>query len=177
MNRLRLASTDVSLASTLVLILMEVELTYGLISCTLSTSINFTTGFNTGWGMGHIRGTAESYNMSTIKGSSGRNTKVATGTTAITNMHGGAHTTSVTDKAHETVNRRFPDFELGDNQGLQLQPDQVQQAQTLIFSERTQWGETRSASSESDDLAVVQLTEYSISHDEAPILQESLDRL
>lgn len=71
--QLRLPSTDVGLASGLVVILLECQLAYALASSTLSASKAFTESFNSGFGLGFTRnaGGEDSYGLSDISGKSG----------------------------------------------------------------------------------------------------------
>ncbi|KAK6002844.1 hypothetical protein QM012_001594 [Aureobasidium pullulans] len=175
---LKLASAsvaDISLASTLVTILMAVEVTYALISCTLTTSKNFTDGFSTGFGMGHIPGAAESYNMSAVGSSSN----------PATNHRGGLGHKSNTSTIKGTGTRfhvKTPSFEDEIEGPMQLRPSQqgLESRTVVQAGEHRYWGEGESVSSDgcNDDLVIVRHTEYTVSHDEAPILQKhSLDRM
>ncbi|CAD0111909.1 unnamed protein product [Aureobasidium uvarum] len=173
------SSVDVSLSSTLVTILMAVELTYALISCTLTTSKNFTDGFSTGFGMGHMPGAAESYNLSAVGSSTGPRTHGAGYKSNIT-------TTKATNTGTQLSGYRFhvKTPSLGDEVDgpLQLRPSiQGLESRTIVQAgEQRYWGEHESVSSDGghDDLVIVRHTEYTVSHDEAPILQESsLDRM
>lgn len=172
---------DTSLASTLVTILMAVELTYALISCTLTTSKNFTDGFSTGFGMGHIPGAAESYNMSAVGSSSNQQTHRGVGgyKSNISTMKG---TNTATQISGHRFHVKTPSFEDETDGPMQLRPSHqgLESRTTVQAGEQRYWGEEGSVSSDGghDDLVIVRHTEYTVSHDEAPILQKhSLDRL
>ncbi|KAG9959423.1 hypothetical protein KCU61_g7493, partial [Aureobasidium melanogenum] len=172
---------DVSLASTLATILMAVELTYALISCTLTTSKNFTDGFSTGFGMGHIPGAAESYNMSAVGSSSNPQTHRGGGgyKSNISTMKG---TNTGTHISGYRSHVKTPSFEDEIDGPMQLRPSHqgLESRTTVQAGEQRYWGEEASVSSDGghDDLVIVRHTEYTVSHDEAPILQKhSLDRM
>ncbi|KAH0386983.1 hypothetical protein KCU92_g2212, partial [Aureobasidium melanogenum] len=172
---------DTSLASTLVTIIMAVELTYALISCTLTTSKNFTDGFSTGFGMGHIPGAAESYNMSAVGSSSNPQTHRGGGgyKSNISTMKG---TNTGTQISGHRFHVKTPSFEDETDGPMQLRPSHqgLDSRTTVQAGEQRYWGEEGSVSSDGghDDLVIVRHTEYIVSHDEAPILQKhSLDRL
>lgn len=170
-DRLRSNShPDQSLASTLVVILMAVELSYTLISCTLTTSKNFTDGFSTGWGMGHIRGAAESYNMSNVNNSS-------------SNARSRARKSVVRPDEHvPSVPRhaKTPSYEFEEDDGaINLRPGRMGgESRAMVLAEQRYWGSGESVSSEGEELGIVRHTEYIVSHDEAPILPKpSMDRI
>jgi hypothetical protein len=154
---------------------MAVELTYALISCTLTTSNNFTGGFSTGFGMGHMPGAAESYNMSAVASSSNsRNYRSDGGhKNNISTMRGTyiGRQSSVGHRLHV----KSPSLEDGLVDGpMQLRPSQqVLESRTVVQGgDHRYWGEGESVSSDGlDDLGIVRHTEYTVSHDEAPILQ------
>ncbi|THX81008.1 hypothetical protein D6D05_04324 [Aureobasidium pullulans] len=175
---------DISLASTLVTILMAIELTYALISCTLTTSKNFTDGFSTGFGMGHMPGAAESYNLSAVGGGSssggggtgtgikeGYRSQIATGATG-TGM-GTGHRFHV----------KTPSFDDEEVEEGPLRLRQGGEGRTTVAvvsgGGNRYWGEGESVSDGGhDDLGIVRHTEYIVSHDEAPILgKHSMERL
>lgn len=176
MSFLRKATTDKSLASTLVLVLMEIELTYALVACTLSTSKNFTEGFTTGFGMGHIRDAADSYSMSNVGGSGGRSTGKDHQRYSTTTGTHDYPPPVVADSSSRTVHRKTPSHEYEEEQGLQLRSRPRGESQTAIHADRGYWGENVSVSSESDDLVIIRQTEFTISHDEAPILQKHAEK-
>jgi hypothetical protein len=166
------ANTDISLSSTLVTILMAVELTYALISCTLTTSNNFTGGFSTGFGMGHIPGAAESYNMSAVASSSNPRThRGGNGYKSNISTMRGTNIGMQSSGGHR-LHVKTPSLEDGP---MQLRPSQqVLESRTIVQGgDRSCWGESESVSSDGhDDLGIVRHTEYTVSHDEAPILQK-----
>jgi hypothetical protein len=166
------ANTDVSLSSTLVTILMAVELTYALISCTLTSSNNFTGGFSTGFGMGHIPGAAESYNMSAVASSSNPQTRMGgKGYKSNISTMRGANTGTQSNGKHR-LHVKTPSLEDGP---MQLRPShQVLESRTVVQGgDHRYWGESESISSDGhDDLGIASHTEYTVSHDEAPILQK-----
>ncbi|KAG9943998.1 hypothetical protein KCU85_g8255, partial [Aureobasidium melanogenum] len=168
--------TDTSLASTLVVILMAVELTYALISCTLTTSKNFTDGFSTGFGMGHIPGAAESYNLSAVGSSSNPRTHRggAGYKSNISTMKGTNHGTQLSEHRFHV---KTPSFEDDIDGAMQLRPScqGLESRTTVQAGEQRYWGEEGSISSDGghDDLVIVRHTEYTVSHDEAPILPKS----
>jgi len=176
--KLSTSTTDISLSSTLVTILMAVEVTYALISCTLTTSSNFTSGFSTGFGMGHMPGAAESYNMSAVASSSNPRTHRGGADGHKSNMSTVRGTnvgtrSSVGYRSHV----KTPSYEddLADGP-LQLRPSQQGlECRTIVQGgDHRYWGESESLSSDHDDLGIVRHTEYSVSHDEAPILQKHI---
>ncbi|GAB7350013.1 hypothetical protein MBLNU459_g0688t2 [Dothideomycetes sp. NU459] len=188
-GRLLRPSVDPSLGSAIVLILMDVELTYTLVSCTISTSKNFTDLFNTGWGMGPIRGAAETYNMSNMgtNGSSGLRT--GKGDTVDTNASSsqpgqGERRPTATEKRQSQsaqAERRSRKNSTANGlaqteEALQLRPDAQSRTHTMVQSTPRQWSDGGSLDSDPDDTAIVRHTEYSITHDEAPILPRPTGR-
>lgn len=159
---------------------MAVEVTYALISCTLTTSSNFTSGFSTGFGMGHIPGAAESYNMSAVASSSHHRThrggaggyKSNISTIRGTNL---GTQSSIGYRSHVKTPSHEDDVAEGP---MQLRPSQQGlECRTIVQGgNHRYWGESESLSSDGghDDLGIVRHTEYSVSHDEAPILQKHI---
>jgi hypothetical protein len=171
-----IANTDVSLSSTLATILMAVELTYALISCTLTTSNNFTGGFSTGFGMGHIPGAAESYNMSAVASSSNPRThRDGSGYKSNISTMGGTNIGTKSSIGHG-LHVKTPSLEDGLTDGpMQLRPlQQVLESRTIVQGgDHRYWGDGDSVSSDGhDDSGIVRYTEYTVSHDKAPILQK-----
>lgn len=175
------SNIDISLSSTLVTILMAVELTYALISCTLTTSNNFTGGFSTGFGMGHMPGAAESYNMSAVASSSDPQTHRGGGgggyKSNMSTMRG-SHIGTQRSVAHR-YHVKTPSYEddLADGP-MKLRPSQQGlECRTVVQGgDHRYWGESESLSSDGghDDVGIVRHTEYTVSHDEAPILQQHI---
>jgi hypothetical protein len=151
---------------------MAVELTYALISCTLTTSNNFTGGFSTGFGMGHIPGAVESYNMSAVASSSNPQThRGGDGYKSNISTMRGANTGTQSSGKHR-LHVKTPSLEDGP---MQLRPSQqvLESRTTVQGGDHRYWGESESISSDGhDDLGIVRHTEYTVSHDEAPILQK-----
>jgi hypothetical protein len=173
------SNIDISLSSTLVTILMAVELTYALISCTLTTSNNFTGGFSTGFGMGHMPGAAESYNMSAVASSSNAQTHRGGGgyKNNMSTMRG-SHIGTQRSVGHR-YHVKTPSYEDDLAEGpMQLRPSQQGlECRTIVRGgNHRSWGESESMSSDGghDDLGIVRHTEYTVSHDEAPILQKHI---
>jgi hypothetical protein len=155
---------------------MAVELTYALISCTLTTSNNFTGGFSTGFGMGHIPGAAESYNMSAVASSSNPQT----------HRGGGGYKSNISTMRETNIGTKSsighgphvktPSLEDGlMDEPMQLRPSQqVLESRTIVQGgDHRYWGDGESVSSDGhDDSGIVRHTEYTVSHDKAPILQK-----
>lgn len=173
-QRLLRASTDKSLSSTLTVILMEIEITYALASCTIATSRSFTDNFNTGWGMGQLRGAAEEYNLSNL-GSGSRTMRKGT-----INMD--THTATITAGADKdmypmvnrgrsvSLHRILNEGPQRDRNGMILRPEQNLHNESFVRSGRSGSEDGKSISGDSDELHILRQTEYSVSHDEAPIL-------
>lgn len=159
---------------------MAVEVTYALISCTLTTSSNFTSGFSTGFGMGHMPGAAESYNMSAVASSSNAHTRrgdVGGYKSSISIMRGTDLGTNIGIgyRSHVKTPSYEDDLVVGP---MQLRPSQqgLECRTTVQGGNHRYWGESESLSSDGghDDSGIVRHTEYSVSHDEAPILQKHI---
>lgn len=162
---------------------MEIEVTYALVSCTIATSKSFTDLFNTGWGMGPIRGAAETYNMSNVgkNGSSG----MRTGKGSTMDMNTSFNSVRP-ERATETDQRRSmppaPQRKnsasngLSQDTSLKLRPENNGKTQTMIHSSPRHWGDEGSLNSDPEDSVIVRQMEYSITHDEAPILPRLKDR-
>jgi hypothetical protein len=155
---------------------MAVEVTYALVSCTLTTSNNFTGGFSTGFGMGHMPGAAESYNMSAIASSSNpRKHRGDVGYKSNISTIRGTHIGRQSSVGHR-LHVKTPSVEDGLVDGpMQLRPSQqILESRTIVQGgDHRYWGESESVSSDGlDDMGIVRHTEYTVSHDEAPILQK-----
>lgn len=157
---------------------MAVEVTYSLISCTLTTSSNFTSGFSTGFGMGHMPGTAESYSMSAIASSSNAQTRKGGAggyKSNISTTRGTDLGTQISVGYRSHVKTPSYEDDLVDGP-MQLRPSQqgLECRTTVQGGHHRYWGESESLSSDGahDDQGILRHTEYSVSHDEAPILPQ-----
>jgi len=168
-HRLERVSDDKSLSSTLVVVLIEIEATYALASCTIATSRNFMDNFNTGFGVGHIRGAAEGYNLSDLGGSTSRTKRtVETGTMSSVRA-GNLDEVGCGLEKRVTMQRVLDDGPPGDYD-LVLRPNQTIRCQAYVKSNRQRFSDNGSISGDSDEMHIVRHTEYMVSHDEAPIL-------
>lgn len=121
-------------------------------------------------------GAAESYNMSAVASSSNpRNHRGDGGYKSnISTMRGTniGRQSSVGNRLHV----KTPSLEDGLEDGpMQLRPSQqVLESRTVVQGgDHRYWGESESVSSDGlDELGIVRHTEYTVSHDEAPILRE-----
>jgi len=169
-HRLERASSDKSLSSTLVVVLIEIQATYALASCTIATSRNFMDNFNTGFGVGHIRGAAEGYNLSNLGGSSTSRTKRTVGTGTISSvMAGNSDEVGCGLEKRVSMQRVLDDGPPGDYD-LVLRPNQTIQCQAGVKSNKRRFSDNGSIGGDSDEMHIVRHTEYMVSHDEAPIL-------
>lgn len=131
--------------------------------------------------MGHIPGAAESYNLSAVGSSSNPQTHRGGGgyKSNISTMKGTNARTQISGHRFHVKTPSFGD-EMDGPMQLRSSQQRLESRTIVQRGEQRYWDEGESVSSDGghEDLVIVKHTEYTVSHDEAPILQKhSLDRM
>jgi hypothetical protein len=173
------------LDSALVVIWLQIELAYAIAASTLSAIKTFTESFNTGFGVGQLRGKGDdSYGMSGVSGSSGRNGRVEMGPAATNTTGHGVNACPITPRGEKE--RTALDALAGNTDDeLRLRPETELKSVTNISAEPAHgesfmWRAGSSVGSESsgeDTMVILRETAYEVQlHDRAPMLPEVVRR-
>ncbi|USW48102.1 hypothetical protein Slin15195_G014210 [Septoria linicola] len=163
--QLRRQQSDAGLDSALATIWLEIELAFAIAASTLSALKTFTESFNTGFGVGQLRGKAEdSYGLSDVSKSSGRGEKTEIASSRVAEAHR-SELPLVDCRSHG------PMFMQDSQLGLRLRPEELKSTTDIRAEPAASSFETGSVgSNNSDDMVIMRACDVQIQHDQAPIL-------